>query len=258
MEENRICLRRMLWGFNNLVYNTLIPEPDFWGYYSFYQTQLLNSSGSYIYIFLSCWIVCVCLTSTSTNRSWIQHLLCTGADISAWSSHPDPLCLWGITTNIWWCQRIIRKALLLCISRGDRYLINTEEFYIILWRWILVHGTNEYFYIAFLQFENSNAMYYKKINHFVIMVFFGSKPVYWIPLVSSNNKINCLILKGKISYLRQDWDFMADIKINHWKCNFLINGLMNYMWTRSIPSPYIEAWYNAISGLIFQNKSSVF
>lgn len=30
------------------------------------------------------------------------------------------------------------------------------------------------FYIAFLQFENSNAMHYKKINHVVIMVFFGS------------------------------------------------------------------------------------
>lgn len=54
------------------------------------------------------------------------------------------------------------------------------------------------FYIAFLQFEDGNGMHYKKINHFVIMVFFGSKPVYWIPFVSSNNKINCLLYrKGK-------------------------------------------------------------
>ena len=78
-------------------------------------------------------------------------------------------------------------------------------------------------------------MYYKKINHFVIMVFFGSKPVYWIPLVSSNNKINCLILKGKISYLRQDWDFMADIKMNPLKMQ------VSYQWVDEL---YVDKIYS--------------
>ena len=136
------------------------------------------------------------LTSISTNRAWIWYLfslLHSRAVISASNSHTYSLCQWGVTTDIWPCLRINSEALSLCISSGDRYLINTKECYILLQRWILVGGTN-----AFLQVENSNAMHYKKINHLVIMVFFGFKPVYWIPLVSSNNKINRLLYwKGK-------------------------------------------------------------
>lgn len=150
------------------------------------------------------------------------------------SSHPDPLGQWGVTTNIWWCPRIIREALLLCISSGDRYLINTKEFYILLGRWTLVHGTDGYSHIAFLQLENNNAVYYKMINHFVIMVFFGSKPVYWIPLVSSNNKTNCLMLKGKIR-LRQDWNFMADVKMNPLKMQ------VSYQWVDEL---YVNKIYS--------------